>query len=79
MRARGRRCGRNRSIRSNHAAWEGRTNSGDLLAGVLVPHERRLGCDLDAVLDDLASRNAEIVRLQIGAQEAEGLRTVSLM
>lgn len=57
----------------------GRTNSGELLAGVLVPHERRPGCDLDAVLDDLASRNAEIVLLQIGAQEAEGLRTVSLM
>jgi hypothetical protein len=57
----------------------GRTSSGELLAGVLVPHERRPGCDLDAVLDDLASRNAEIVLLQIGAQEAEGLRTVSLM
>jgi hypothetical protein len=57
----------------------GRTNSGELVAGVLIPHERRLGCDLDAVLDDLASRKAEIVLLQIGAQDAEGVRTVSLM
>jgi hypothetical protein len=35
----------------------------DLLARVLVLDERRFRADLDAVLDDLASRDAEIVLL----------------
>src|SRR5262245_53256556 len=39
----------------------------DLLARVLVPDVRRLRADLDAVLDDFASGDAEVVTLKIGA------------
>jgi hypothetical protein len=44
----------------------------DLFARMLVPDGRRVGGDVDAVLDDLASRSAEIV-LEIGASEARDL------
>jgi hypothetical protein len=41
----------------------------DLLTGVLVPDERRLRTDVDAVLDYFAPRNPKIVPLHIGAEE----------
>jgi hypothetical protein len=48
-------------------------NIDDFLAGMLVLDGRRLGTDLDAVLDDLASGNAEIMPLEIGAPESRRL------
>jgi hypothetical protein len=42
----------------------------DLFTRVLVPKERRGRADVDAVLDDLASRNAEVALLDIGAPES---------
>src|SRR5262249_49397779 len=45
----------------------------DLLARMLVPHRRRLRCQLDAVLDDHAPRNAEIVLLEIRPSDSRRL------
>src|SRR5262245_23038450 len=45
----------------------------DLLARMPVPDDRSLRAELDAVLDDHAARDAELVMLKIGAEEARGL------
>src|SRR5262249_53191209 len=41
----------------------------DLFARMRVPDERRLRGEVDAVLDDLSSRDAQRVSLEIGAPE----------
>jgi hypothetical protein len=48
----------------------------DLLARVLVPGRWRVGSDIDAILNDLAAGNAQIVALEIGAGEAGDWRRV---
>src|SRR5919202_4477732 len=45
----------------------------DLFARMLVLDERRFRADVDAVLDDLASRDAEIVLLEIRAPDSRRL------
>src|SRR5262249_24597218 len=45
----------------------------DLLARVLMPDDRRLEADLDAVLDDLAAGDAEVAVLKVGAPEPRRL------
>src|SRR5439155_24513563 len=42
----------------------------DLFARIVVFHGRRLGADVDSVLDDLTSRDAEVVLLKICALDA---------
>ena len=48
----------------------------DLFAGVLVPDGGRRWEEVDAVLDDHASGDAEVVLLQIGAPESGRLLDV---
>src|SRR5262249_34434289 len=47
----------------------------DLFARMHVPDRRHVRADHHAVLDDLASRHAEIVLLEIGPLESRGLRS----
>jgi hypothetical protein len=45
----------------------------DLFTRMLVANGRRLRANVDAVLDDLASGNAQIVLLQIGSLDSRQL------
>src|SRR6186997_2211938 len=45
----------------------------DLLARMPVSDRRRVRVDLDAVLDDLTPRHAEVVPLEVGAGESRNL------